>query len=217
MQISQSIHSPLGITVFGSSLIRVSPDIATLNFSVSHLADHPKDAFRLTHERVQAVRNYLSQTQVEEVSTSRIALEESYRNVKGEYKFVGYEAQVQFNVLLKTLDRIKEILVGIIDAGVNKLTDVRYGTTQLRTLRAEARRQAVGAAREKAQIYSEEADVPLGRVLHLEDINPDRLNSLEGLHGRHTEKPMDDEGPLKAFDPGSIVVSGAVMMTFEII
>ena len=46
MYVTQSVQRPFGINVFGSSIVRVEPDVASLKFSVSRLKQHPKDAFR---------------------------------------------------------------------------------------------------------------------------------------------------------------------------
>lgn len=214
MQVTQSIQKPLGINVFGSAIIRVSPNIATLNFSVGHVADHPRESFRVTRENAQRVREFLSNARVDEVSASRISLEAAYQYTGGENRFLGYRATVQFNVLLKRLDDIEAIITGLVDAGTNRISGISYETTELKSLRAEARRRAVRAAREKAQLYCDEANVILGPIVHLEDVNPDQLRGHESHAMR--EAVIDDEGPARAFDPGSIVVNGAVMVTFEI-
>src|SRR5229473_3394794 len=62
-----------------------------------------------------------------------------------------------------------------VEAGANEVTSVKYLTTQLAELRAQARREAVAAARRKAEVYSEAAGVALGHVLHIEDVNPDSM------------------------------------------
>jgi hypothetical protein len=49
--------------------------------------------------------------------------------------------------LLLQLKRIEEILIGITNAGVNDIESVEYQNGELKELRAEARRQAVQAAR----------------------------------------------------------------------
>ena len=67
--------------------------------------------------------------------------------------------------------------------------------------------------REKAQIYCEAAGVHLGNVLHIEDLNPDTLRGSEGHVIR--EPQIDDEGPMRAFDPGSIVIGAAVQVAFR--
>ena len=126
---------------------------------------------------------------------------------------MGYEARVAFNILLHELDRLEEILSGLVDAGVNQVGRFDFQTTRLKELRIQARQQAVAAAREKAEIYCAAAGVSIGPVLHIEDVNPDQLR---GREGHLQSEPQSEDTPPKAFDPGSIIVGGAVRMAFEI-
>ena len=214
MNVSQTIKTPFGINSFGSTLIRVAPDIASLNFSVSHLAQHPKEAFAQTQLLAQQVRSYLALAQILDVNSSNISLSESTRHVNGQYKFEGYRAKITFNVLLRDLGRLEEILSGIVDAGVNSISSVTFQTSQLKEMRKNARQKAVLAAREKAEVYCNAADVTLGKIIHIEDVNPDNLRGYEGHVFREIEP--DEDGPIQANDPGSIIVRAAVMIAFEI-
>jgi uncharacterized protein YggE len=214
MFIQQSLQQPLGITAFGSSIIRVEPDIASLHFSVSRLEQTPKDAFRLAREGAKNVQSYLAQTGLDDYGSSRITLSQTFRYVDGEQRFIGYTSKIAFHLLLRELDRIEEILVGITDAGVNNIDSVDYQTSQLKDLRTEARKRAVFAAREKAEIYCQAANVTLGPVIHIEDVNPEQLRGREGHVVR--EIPLDEDGPIQALNPGSIIVGGAVMIACEI-
>lgn len=216
MNVIQSINEPFGISVFGSSIIRVEPDIASLNFGVSRLEQHPRDAFREAREAAQAVRAYLDQHNVEEVSSSRVTLTQSFRYSGGEQRFIGYLARVAFHVIMGDLERVEEILIGVVDAGANEIHSTGFHTSRLKEIRAEARRRAMSAAREKAEIYCDAAGVTLGSVVHIEDVNPDLLR-LRGMHeSREQDSHADDEGPIRAFDPGSITVEGAVMVAFAL-
>lgn len=210
----QLIQTPFGINVFGSALIRVDPDIVSLNFAVSRLQQHPRDAFQEVRKAAQAVRQYLEQAKIGEVGTSRVSISQSFRYVNGEQQFTGYTARVVFYVLLRQLDKMEDVLSGIVDAGVNEITSVDFQTTRLKELRAEARRRAVAATREKAENYCTAAQVKLGVVLHIEDVNPDTLQGREG-HVAYEIQP-DDSGEIQAFDPGSITVGAAVSIAFKI-
>jgi uncharacterized protein YggE len=107
------------------------------------------------------------------------------------------------------------LLVGVVDAGANEIGAVEFRTTRLKELRAEARRRAVAAAREKAENYCKAARVSLGAVIGLEDVNPTEVRgSGEGETGR--EVSSDDPSPDHALTPGSIVVGAAVRMVFSI-
>jgi len=152
--------------------------------------------------------------ELHEIAASNVNVFRSYEYIDGQNKFIGYTAQVDFNVLIDKLDAVEDIIAGLVDADISKMDGVFYETTELKAVRARARRQAVRAAQEKAQLYCDVADVKLGRVIHIEDVNPDQLGGREGHY--MSEASIADDGPLRAFDPGSIVVNGAVMMTFEI-
>lgn len=214
MNIQQSIPNPFGVTVFGSTVIRVEPDVASLRFFVSRLEEHPKDALEKAREAAVSVSRFLSQANLDEVGSSNITLRQTYRYIQGENQLQGYTATIQYHVLLRDLSRIEEILVGVTESGANGIQSVDFQTSHLKDLRAQARQRAISAAREKAEIYCQAAGVNLGQVIHIEDVNPDSLRQREG----HTTKEIipDDEGPPRAFDPGSITVGGAVMLSFNI-
>jgi uncharacterized protein YggE len=160
------------------------------------------------------VQSYLAQTGLDDYGSSRITLSQTFRYVDGEQRFIGYTSKIAFHLLLRELDRIEEILVGITDAGVNNIDSVDYQTSQLKDLRAEARKRAVFAAREKAEIYCQAANVTLGPVIHIEDVNPEQLRGREGHVVR--EIPLDEDDLIQAFNPGSIAVGGAVMIACKI-
>ena len=211
MYVHQALNNPFGISVFGSAIIRVDPDIVSLHFAVSRVEKNPKNAFQNTRAAMEQARGYLAQAQIQDVGTSRVGLSEIFDGTTR--RFTGYRAHADIHVLLRDLGRMEEIISGVVDAGVNNVSSVNFQTTRLKELREEARRRAFNAARQKAVVYCETASVHLGPVIHIEDLNPDQLQG-----GGHVprEPQSDDEGPLRAVNPGSITVGGAVMVAFEI-
>ncbi len=213
--VSQIIKQPYGISTFGSAIIRVAPDFASLQFTVSRIEKNPKDAFSTTRKFAKKVQEYLRRAEIQDVGSSRITLSQEYRHSGGERHFVGYAAKVEFHVLLDELDLVEEILIGVVDAGANEVNSVTFHTKKLQEVRAEARRRAVAAAKEKALIYCSEAGVDLDNVLHIEDVSPDMLTGRNEGHVQREFTP-DDDGEVNAFDPGAITVGGAVAMAFNI-
>ena len=210
----QSIKNPIGLNVFGSALIRVAPDAASMNLSVTATQKKPKNVFEEVRKNARSVREYLAAANVTDVQSSRIMLSEEWDYSSGRRQRQGYTARVTFNVVLDDLDRIEEVICGAVDVGANEIGDVDFQSRQLKQYRAKARQQAVFAAREKANVYVEAAGVSLGRLLHIEDMNPDQLRGSEGHVVREPE--FDVEGPVSAFDPGAITVGAAVVMTFSL-
>jgi uncharacterized protein YggE len=214
MNVHQSLTNPFGITVFGSTVIRVVPDVASLHFTVSRLEQDPRVAFEQAHLAAGSVRRFLSSANLDEVGSSNINLIQAYKYVQGEQHSLGYRASIRYHVLIRELSRLEEILVGVTSAGANEIQAVDFQTSRLKELRIQARQQAVAAAREKAEIYCQAAGVALGSVIHIEDINPDSLRQQAGH--MMAETTPDDDWPMQAIDPGSITVSGAVMVAFEL-
>ena len=205
-----------GIKVYGSAVLRVEPDVASIQFAVSREAKQPKDAFQETHKAVKKVREFLERFGgTGDVAASRINLFEEDEYINGRHQKTGYSAKVSFNVLLSDLGRIEELLVGVVDAGANHIDAVVFQTKKLKEFRADARRRAVAAGREKAENYCRAAGVMLGEVVSLEDVNPD---SVRGSGEGHTSREVsaDDAGAEQAFTPGSIVVGAAVYLTYSI-
>src|SRR5262249_15188881 len=155
--------------------IRVEPDVASLQFAVTRQAAKPRDAFKQTHAAARDVRAFLTQASAGDVAASRVSLSQAFEFVSGHRKPTGYVARAGFNVLLPDLNRLEDILTGAIDAGANEVGAAEFLTSRLKEVRAEARRRAVAAAREKAENYCLAAGVTLGPVLHLEDIHPEAL------------------------------------------
>jgi uncharacterized protein DUF541 len=88
---------------------------------------------------------------------------------------------------------------------------VDFDVTTKGELRAEARRQAVGAARRKAELYAEAAGVRLGAVLHIDHVDPERVG-FERYRGHGTAGEASPED----LAPGHVVVSAAVILGFSI-
>jgi uncharacterized protein YggE len=224
MSPSQAIRQPFGVTTYGSTIIRVDPDIASIHFAVSRTENHPKEAFRVVREASKKVVDHLQTTNFKkETSSSRISLSQTWDYVGATRKFIGYTARTDFHTMLFDLDQLENLLVGIVDSGVNEISDVNFQTSRLKELRAEARRKAVEAAIAKAENYCLAAGVRLGSVIHIEDVNPDIADFFGRRYEGHAMsqnminllEPEDAED-VRAFNPGGISINAAVLMSYRI-
>jgi uncharacterized protein len=207
----QPIVAPFGVSVHGSAFTRVVPDSAAITFSVSQLKPHPKAAFQAVREAAQKVQAYLSSEKIEDAGSSRISLTQETRFEENKEMFSGYRTQVEFRVLLSDLSRLEEILAGVVNAGIDKISSVNFQTTELKKLQAQAQSQAVAAAHEKAEIYCNAAGVKLGEVIHIEDLSLDRSDNYQFQYAS-----PDADSVAQAFDPSSLAISSRVMVAFKI-
>jgi uncharacterized protein len=211
---TQAITNPFGITAFGSAVTRTAPDLAVIRVAVSRLESKPAQAFSKVRTGVQSVSELLRRSKITEFGASRINLSPQHNYTGGEMRFLGYRASVTFHIMLRELDRVEELLTGVVDAGANEVEGVSFQTSRLKELRAEARSRAVAAARDKALNYCHAAGVDLGALLHIEDVNPASVQGSEG-HVR-VEPRIDDDDSATSFDATAISVSAAVLLSYEI-
>ncbi|HUJ57730.1 MAG TPA: SIMPL domain-containing protein [Kofleriaceae bacterium] len=216
----QSIHHALGVNVFGSHLIRVDPDYATLDVAVTRLAPKPEPAFVEARRGAEAVRKALAERALPErdVRTSQITLAQEFEHVGGARKFAGYRARIDFRIVLEDVARTEQILIAVVEHGADVVQSVSFGTRQLRALRARAREAAFAAARAKAELYAAAAGIRLGTVVHVEDVAPQEAGRRGyASHAPDVDLAAEDDGAASgAYSPGAIVVSAAVMACFAI-
>lgn len=219
MYINQSIQRPNGVNVFGSSLVRVDPDYASLRFAVQRVAAKPKEAFAAAREGATRVRKALHDLGVadRDVRASDVTLEEAYEGYNAERRMIGYRGVVAFHALVRDFALVEPVLVGVVDAGADRILSVHSKTSKLRELRRDVRMRAVAAARAKAEEYVRAAGATLGAVLHLEDVNPDDMSRRSHMPDVDLSAHEDGAPDGEVQNPGGIVVAGAVMACFAIV
>jgi len=216
MYVNQSIQRPAGITAFGSALLRVDPDYASLRFAVTRLAAKPKDAFDEARRGAEAVRAALRAMQVDsrDVRVSELTLAEEYVGFNETRRMAGYRASASFHAFVRDFARVEPVLVSVVDAGADRIFSVHHKSSRVREHRAEARTRAVHAARAKAEGYAAAAGCKLGAPIHVEDVNPDDIS-------RRSHLPEVDlsaeEVETEPSNPGAIAIAGAVLVCFAII
>jgi uncharacterized protein YggE len=209
------INHPFGVSVFGSALIRISPDFVTIVSAVSRIEQKPKDSFSKAREGAREASDFLRRSNVQEYGLARIVLSKEFRFASGEQRFVGYKAKIGITVVLRDLDRVEAVMMGLVDAGVNEISSTTFQTSRLKELRAQVRKMAVEAAREKATLYAAASNVTLGRIIHIEDVNPQVLQGRGEGHVQR-EPVVDDEAETRTLDPGAIEVGAAVLIGFSL-
>jgi hypothetical protein len=217
MYIAQSIQRAQGVNAFGSCLMRVDPDYVSVRFAVTRVAPTPKEAFDAVRAGARSVRERLAELSIRDadVRASEIGLEEAWSHGQ-ERKKIGYEARVSFHLILADITRLEALLTGVVDAGANQIVGAQPKTSKLKELRKDARERAVRAARDKADDLARAAGARLGAVLHIEDVNADEVSRRSHMPDVDLSQHDDAGTPAEAHNPGSIVISAAVMACFAL-
>lgn len=211
--VMQMVEHPWGISAFGAASVKAMPDLVRVRFKIVRVEQAPAAAFEAARAAVGAVRGALREHGIADtaVEGSRLDLKTATEYVNGTTKFVGYRCQAAFAVESGALDDVESLLVDVVTAGANEIESVDFDVIAKRELRAEARRKAVAAAREKADLYAEAAGVRLGAVVHIEDVDPEQPGASR--YRGHAEAAAATAQDLA---PGHIVVSAAMIIGYTV-
>ena len=216
---STIITHPFGISVFGSALLRVSPDSATIRAAITRLEDKPSDAFSEARKAAHLVTDFLRKAPVKESGLSRISLSQQFRFLNSERRPIGYLARIGLTVVLKELDQIESVVSGLVDAGANEITSTEFHTVRLKELRARARELAMHAAREKAEVYATAGKLTIGEILHIQDVDPNVLRQefhVAAGRSQIQQDLLDSQPDQDSLDPSAIQVGAAVVVAYRI-
>jgi uncharacterized protein len=217
MWTSRAITAPFGLSVFGSAQIRVEPDHVSIVFTVSRLEETPSKAFESVKRAAEQVQTFIAENNIPEFGSSQLQLEQKKEFENQRWVFGGYTASVKFSLVIRDLTQFEATLSGVVTSGANEINSVSFGADQLKAIRHDMRELAVKEAIVKAEGYCRAANVKLGKIIHIEDVNPDEASRSQGMHGSSTAHWQESEVNFtSAFNPASIVVKGAVLLGFEL-
>ncbi|MUN39368.1 SIMPL domain-containing protein [Actinomadura litoris] len=206
------ISEPWGVATFGAATIAAEPDFARVKVELACIEQSPAEAFQAAQRVITAFRAVLRSHQIPDAGVApshlKLATHYEYSPALETRRKAGFKCEADYEIETAAIESLQQLMTEIVDAGVDRINGIEFDVRTKRALRAQARRDAVGAARAKAELYAEAAGIELGRVLHIEDVDPERLKTYS--HGGVSGGVEED------FAPGQIVVTAAVAMGFAI-
>lgn len=214
------------IRVFGEHNVRVEPDRVSLQFLVSRNAPGAEEAINNAQKSSTEVQAYLKEANIEQLAVSQVDMNTTHTNIPNT---LDYQANILFHVILEDLEHFSEILIGIVDAGANTILATDFQSSQIESIKAEARSTAMRVARERAETLCEGAQARLGRVVRIDDRGftaPQQAQSSSRF-GNNQQNRFGNNQAVQGFDmrgadegkavnPASILVSTNVEVLFEI-
>ncbi len=167
-QVAAAEDAAREIRVTGEGRVSAAPDMATVFVGVSREARRAQDALRDASEGAAAVLARLANEGIEprDVQTRNVGLNPQYArtNDGSAPRVTGYVASNDLVVRVRDFDRLGMVLDAIVADGANAMNGLSFDISERRDLEQIARAEAVGQARETAQVLADAAGVTLGAV-----------------------------------------------------
>lgn len=206
------------ITVTGEGKTSITPDLATITFSVVSQGAKPEDIQKANTEKINRAIAYVKDQGVktDDIKTTGYNLSPRYKYDKdsGESSISGYELNQTVTVKIRDLDKAGMIVGGLTITGINQIGSLEYSIENPEVQRARAREEAFANARQKAQDMASENGVKLVRVINFTEQGGSIYPPM--YYGAMEAKGMGGGGPTPVLQPGTQDVNISVSVTYEI-
>lgn len=150
--------------VIGVGKVVVTPDVATVELSVSVQAPTAEEAQQRNSEQMAAVLEVIKQRGIrdENIKTQEVAVYPVQDTEKNAAEIIGYSASNTINIRIHRVNATGEVVAAAMQAGANELLHVEFHLLD----ETEAYKEALIAAVEDAQQKAEVLVGPLGADLN---------------------------------------------------
>lgn len=161
---------PRWIAVVAQGEGSVAPDLAIVSFAVSgdgtELAPTRDDVNRRSSAVLAALRAL--GVAERDINAPDVGIHPQYDYRKGQ-KLIGYRVDRHMTAKVRELDRLGDVLDGVVDAGANEVFGAQMSAADPSAAEHAALEAAMAAARAKAEVLAAAAGATLGRVARIEE------------------------------------------------
>ncbi len=201
----------------GEGKVVAKPDIAKVDLSIVTDALTSKAAQDENSKKSKAVTDYLKKQDIDnkDIKTTgyNIYPQYKYPQYGGQPTITGYQVNQSIEVKLRDLDKVSDVLDGVVSAGANQISKLSFEIDDPEALKTEARQKAIEDAKKKADELEDQLGINLGKIVSFSENTggypiPIYYDSLKGGMGG------GGDGPSVPTGENEIVVN--VSLTYQI-
>ncbi len=165
---AQEVKQVPQISVSGEGKIKVVPDRVEIYFGVNNLGKDAAEVKKLNDETVDKVLKYIKKFGIatSDFKTTNVSLN---RNYDYEKKKHNYQASQSITIILKDLTKYDELMMGLVDNGINSIDAVEFKSSKMEEYKSEARKLAILDAKKKAEDYVSVLNQKIGKAILITD------------------------------------------------
>lgn len=161
------------VSFSGEGKVVAKPDIAKVQLSIVTDALTSKAAQDENSKKSKAVTDYLKKQDLDDkdIKTTgyNIYPQYKYPQFGGQPTITGYQVNQSMEVKVRNLDKVSNILDGVVTAGTNQVNSLSFEIDDPESLKADARKKAIEDAKNKAEELEDELDIDLGKIVNFSE------------------------------------------------
>ena len=156
------------ISVSGEGKVKVAPDQVVINLGVQNTGKDAAEVKKMNDETVDRVVKYIKKFGIptSDFQTTNVSLYKSYDYEKKKHNF---QASQSITITLKDIKKYDELMMGLVDTGINNINGVEFKSSKLEEHKVTARKQAVLDAKKKAEDFASALNQKVGKAILITD------------------------------------------------
>lgn len=156
------------ISVSGEGKVKVAPDQVVINLGVQNTGKDAAEVKKMNDETVDKVVKYIKKFGIptSDFQTTNVSLYKSYDYEKKKHNF---QASQSLTITLKDIKKYDELMMGLVDTGINSINGVEFKSSKLEEHKVTARKQAVLDAKKKAEDFASALNQKVGKAILITD------------------------------------------------
>jgi uncharacterized protein len=156
------------ISVSGEGKIKVTPDRVVVNFGVDNVGKDATEVKKLNDETVDKVIKFIKKFGIPttDFQTTNVSLQKIYDYEKKKHT---YQASQSITITLKDITKYDELMIGLVDTGINNISNVEFKSSKMEEHKTEARKLAILDAKKKAEDYVSVLNQKVGKAILITD------------------------------------------------
>lgn len=213
-------------SVSGSGKAVAIPDIAQFSFTV--ITEGGKQVGALQQENTKKVNKAIEFVKSKSIDGKDIKTQ-SY-NVQPRYQYfncprdggacpppeiVGYTITQSVLVKVRDFAKVGDLLSGVVGQGANSVSDLSFTIDDPTMVQNEARAEAIGKAKTKAESLAKAGGFALGRLLSIEEGTVSQPPMYYAMESAQYGKGGGGVAPSPSIEPGSQEMNMSVTLKYE--
>ena len=203
------------LSVTGSAAVTAVPDRASISVGVSETSKDVSEAQRAANAKVNAILEAVKALGVEEkkIVTSNYSIypQSEYSSVTGRSSLVGYQVSNTVTISLDDFTLLDSVIDAAVKAGANEMYGISFDVSTRSELYREALGKAVEAAKDKAALLAEAANVRLDCIREVNEVG-----GIGASSGRGYMNAMMDTVAEAAQDAGTSIQGGELAVSAQV-
>ena len=156
------------ISVSGEGKVKVAPDQVVINLGVQNTGKDAAEVKRMNDETVDKVVKYIKKFGIptSDFQTTNVNL---YKSYDYETKKHNFQASQSITITLKDIKKYDELMMGLVDTGINNINGVEFKSSKIEEHKVTARKQAILDAKKKAEDFVSVLNQKVGKAILITD------------------------------------------------